>query len=274
MPPKNTKKQDEETKSTTANKAKVVKKVVEESSDSESEPDVEAQQVKPKSGKITESKAKNSKAKVVEEHSDEEEQQADSDDSDSDDESESESETEAKDKKTKEKKQKESFEDLTKRIDSLQETKKTVDKEISELEKQLKTKQKEYDNCERELKSALKLLSKTHNDEVTKAIKARPKRKGNVNGGFNKLETVPSVLREFLGFEKDTQMARPKLMSALNNKFNELGLKKGQDTTLDKKTAKALGLGKDGEGRVIKFTEFQSFLADFFKSEKVHEVEV
>jgi hypothetical protein len=58
-------------------------------------------------------------------------------------------------------------------------------------------------------------------------------------------------------------------MSALNNKFSELKLKNGQTTTLDKSTAKALGLGKEGDGKEIKFTEFQSFLATFYpKKEK------
>jgi hypothetical protein len=53
-------------------------------------------------------------------------------------------------------------------------------------------------------------------------------------------------------------------MSALNNKFCELKLKNGQITKLDKDTAKALGLGKEDDGKEIKFTEFQSFLASFY----------
>ena len=44
-----------------------------------------------------------------------------------------------------------------------------------------------------------------------------------------------------------------------NSKFIELGLKKGQEVELDKKTAKKFGLK---EGHVIGFTEFQRFIAD------------
>ena len=69
-------------------------------------------------------------------------------------------------------------------------------------------------------------------------------------------------------------MARPKVMSALNNKFTELKLKDGQNTTLDKSTAKALGLGKTGEGKVIKFTEFQTFLASFYPKAVETEVNI
>ena len=52
-------------------------------------------------------------------------------------------------------------------------------------------------------------------------------------------------------------------MHELHVKFNELGLKKGQNITIDKATAKALNI-EDGEGKVIKFTEFQTFLASFY----------
>jgi DNA repair exonuclease SbcCD ATPase subunit len=260
MPSKNNKVKETVKSEDTTKKA--TKKVAEES-DSEEEV---VQQTQSKS------KAKATKKAVVEESDSEEvEVQAEVEaevEAESEDESEDESEEEAdasdaKGKK-KEKKQKESFEDLTKRIDTHRTEMKNIDKEISELEKTLKTKEKERNEHERQLNSALKLLSKTHSDEVTKALKERPKRKGNVNGGFNKEQPVPEVLRGFLGLAEGATMARPKVMSALNNKFTELKLKDGQNTTLDKATAKALGLGKAGEGKVIKFTEFQTFLASFY----------
>jgi hypothetical protein len=175
----------------------------------------------------------------------------------------SESETEEEtDKKAK--KNKDSFDELSKRLDSLGTDIKTIDKEITELTKELKTKEKTRNDYERQRNNILKVLSKTHSDEVNRALKTKPKRKGNVNGGFNREQPVPPILASFLGLGESATMSRPKVMSALNNKFNGLKLKEGQNTTLDKATAKALGLGKTGEGRVIKFTEFQSFLASFY----------
>jgi predicted RNase H-like nuclease (RuvC/YqgF family) len=187
---------------------------------------------------------------------------------------ESESETDDKDKKPKEKKSKDSFDELTKKLETLRTDIKDVNKEISELEKQLKTKEKSRNEFERQVNGIVKILGKTHIDEVNKARKEKPKRKGNVNGGFNKESPVPELLVKFLGLTEGACMARPKVMSALNNKFSELGLKNGQLTTLDKPTSKALGLGKDGDGKVIKFTEFQSFLAGFYPKKEDKEIVV
>lgn len=187
--------------------------------------------------------------------------------------SEEEEEEEAEEEMDKKaKKNKDSFEELSKKLDTLGTDIKTIDKEITELSKELKTKEKTRNDFERQRNNILKVLSKTHSDEVNKALKTKPKRKGNVNGGFNREQPVPEILINFLGLGEGTSMARPKVMSALNNKFNDLKLKEGQNTTLDKATAKALGLGKAGEGRVIKFTEFQSFLASFYPKKTVEVV--
>jgi hypothetical protein len=224
-----------------------------------------------KSALVTKS-AQETKPAQVEEDSDEddednvEEADAESESGESDD--------EAAEKKTKEKKPKDSFEELTKKLEALRGDIKDVNKEISELEKQLKSKEKLRNEHERQVNAIVKVLSKTHNDEVNKAIKSKPKRKGNVNGGFNREQPVPEVLAKFLGLEDGASMARPKVMSALNNKFTELKLKEGQNTTLDKATAKALGLGKEGENKVIKFTEFQSFLKTFYPKKEEKEIDV
>lgn len=253
MPSKNIKVKDTVKAEETSKKA--TKKVIEESDDEEEV----VQQTKVKATKKA--------AVTVDENSDddsEDEVVAQESEDDSEDESEEEADVSDSKGKKKGKKQKETFEELTKRLDTHRTDMKIIDKEISELEKTLKIKEKERNEHERQLNSALKLLSKTHSDEVTKALKERPKRKGNVNGGFNKEQPVPDILRGFLGLPDGASMARPKVMSALNNKFTELKLKDGQNTTLDKPTAKALGLGKTGEGKVIKFTEFQTFLASFY----------
>jgi len=264
MPSKNTK----DTSDAKVNKTKNTKKDVESEDE---EPQLVLKTTKGK--KVVESSddevketKPTKKAEVVEEHSDEDEEV--------DTESESDSEDEAVEKKTKEKKTKESFEELTKKLEALRSDIKDVNKEISELEKQLKSREKVRNDYERQCNAIVKVLSKTHTDEVNKAIKSKPKRKGNVNGGFNKEQPVPEVLAKFLGLEEGASMARPKVMSALNNKFTELKLKDGQNTTLDKATAKALGLGKEGDGKVIKFTEFQSFLKTFYPKKEDKEVDV
>jgi hypothetical protein len=169
--------------------------------------------------------------------------------------------------KKKDKKHKESFESLSKRIDSSRIIIKSINKEINDLEKTLKVKEKERNEHERNLNNTLKLIAKTHLDEITKARKERPKRKGNINGGFNKEQPVPEILRIFLELPENAALPRPKVMSALHNKFTELGLRTGQNINIDKETATALGLQNSDE-KVIKFTEFQSFLSKFYPPKK------
>lgn len=112
-------------------------------------------------------------------------------------------------------------------------------------------------------------LPKIHKKEITIAKKERRKRNGENKGGFNKETSVPENLRKFLELEENTMLARPKVMSLLNEKFKELGLKKGQEVELDKKTAKKFGLK---EGHVIGFTEFQRFIADQYPKNKAVDV--
>ena len=188
----------------------------------------------------------------------------------SDHESESESESEDnQDKKSKEKKLKESFSELSNKLDILQLNIKTSDKEISEIEKTLKSKEKIRNDFERHRNALLKLLAKTHADEVIKARKEKPKRKGNVNGGFCKEQPVPDVLVKFLELkEGETCLARHQVMSKLSNKFAQMGLKKGQLTTLDEKVVKELGLPSSNINRVIEFGKFQTFLKGFYPTKE------
>jgi hypothetical protein len=178
--------------------------------------------------------------------------------SDSDEEEE---EHEAK-KAAKEKKAKETFQELTAKLDELSISIKEVDATLNKMQKDLKDKDKERNDLERQRNKILAMLSKTHDDEIKKVQKEKSKRKGNKDGGFNKELPVPPKLVKYLGLNDDIKLARPKVMSLLNEKFVNDGLKNGQKTTLDQKTAKALGKEK---GRVIDFTEFQSFLKEFYE---------
>lgn len=185
----------------------------------------------------------------------------------SDLESSSESESESETDKKKDKKIKESFDELIKKLEALQINIKEIDKEVLDLEKKLKVREKDRNNYERQMNAILKILSKTHNDDIQKRLKEKPKRKGNVNGGFCKESPVPEVLIKFLGLDPGTIMRRPKVMSELCNKFKDLGLKHGQDTILDKSTVKALELDKSYDGKVINMKQFQTFLKEFYTKE-------
>jgi len=165
------------------------------------------------------------------------------------------------DKKQKEKKAKKSFQELSDEFETLSASIKVKKGEVNEGYKALKTKEKEMYDLERQQAKIYTLMAKAHDEEVKKAQKEKPKRKGNKDGGFNKETPVPPKLIKFLGLEDDIKMSRPKVMSAMNDKFKDLKIKEGQTTTLDAATAKALGKEK---GRVIEFTAFQSFLKEFY----------
>ena len=187
----------------------------------------------------------------------------DSEDEDvSDSESESGDEKQAGGKSEKEKKPKLSWQDLATEWEKVSASIKENETEHKGLLEKVRTNEKQRNELERQRNRLYSQMGKTHTEEVNKAAKEKPKRKGNKDGGFNKETPVPPKLVKYLGLEEGVQMARPKVMSALNDKFKADGLKNGQTTTLDKETAKALGKEK---GRVIEFTAFQSFLKEFYE---------
>lgn len=186
------------------------------------------------------------------------------DDSDSESEIEAGSEEEQEDgdmKLAKEKKTKKSFDELHDDFEKNSADIKVKKGELNDLNKMLKAKEKEISDLERQQSKIWAQFSKAKEEDVKKAAKNKPKRKGNKEGGFNKPVPVPLILTKYLGIEDGILMSRPKLMSAVTDKFKEEGLKKGQLTTLDAKAAKALGKDK---GREIPFGGFQTFLAEFF----------
>ena len=131
------------------------------------------------------------------------------------------------------------------------------------FEKQKKEYFSERKRLSKEIDSHFKKMSKTIVTKVSKASKT--KRKGNKNGGFNKPQPVPKVLKKFLEIDED-ELPRPKVASLLHSKFKELGFKDGKVTKItDKKVAKQLGVKKDHE---ITFSSFQKFLAKFYNDEK------
>jgi hypothetical protein len=150
----------------------------------------------------------------------------------------------------------EEFTNIRKEIGILESKKSEL---ILEHEKSLKEITSDLKKKITEEKKLYLTFPKLYKKDLQLAKKERRKRNGENKGGFNKETEVPETLRKFLEIEEGTKLARPKVMSLLNEKFKELGLKKGQEVELDKKTAKKFGLK---EGHVIGFTEFQRFIAD------------
>ena len=197
---------------------------------------------------------------------DEEEQQAQgmiSDDSDE--------ETE-EDKVAKGKKVKETFDVVKNRIKSRKQEIKNLYKTKSDQLKGIKETEVKIKEMERLQRADYDQLEKSHEYDLKRVRSEKPKRKGNVNGGFNKEQPVPEVLRKFLNLADDAAMARPKVVAALHNKFKELQLKDKQMTKIDSKTANKLGL----DGPVdIPFGKFQTWLASFYPKDETNvEVEV
>ena len=194
------------------------------------------------------------------------------------------------------KKQKASFSDLNKAIKEHTARLKELSLKSTEIEK-------EKNSIINKLSSHVKNLEDSHDRDVQESVKENKKtksgRKGNVNGGFNKLETIPDILKEFLkgnpDIDSNSEMSRTKVSSALHKKFSDLGMKDGQKNTISKSMMKELKLTdkflqnlkakdkKDKEtgeitegttimektdnGYVFNQKYFQTFLASFYKKE-------
>jgi len=253
---KTVKKEDSKTsKSTKVEEVKEVAKVVKKT---ETKPLVES--------KNTASKKEDKVMinEVVEDDEDDDEDDEDDEDEDEDDEDDVAAEVDGKQTAAdiKEKKVKKTWEEISNEWDENCASLKENETEYKSLLEKVRINQKTRAELDRKRNTLYSLMSKSKDDEVKKATKQKPKREGNKNGGFNKENPVPPVLIKYLGLEDGATMKRPRVMSILTAKFKSAGLKSGQTTTLDKDTAKALGKEK---GRVIEFTAFQSFLAEFYK---------
>jgi hypothetical protein len=210
----------------------------------------------------------------VEESEEESEiEESESEESESEEESEEEETGETEDKtiEKKEKPKKLSHEELLNEINKISESENTNESEISELEKLLLTKIKLRNSLRKSKTKYIGLLPKAYVDGLNKARKEKKKRVNNSKSGILAEHPIPPILLKFLNLPDNTLMMRPKVFSLLNNKFKELGLKKGQETILDKKTAKLFGFD---EGHIIKFQACQKFLADIYEKANAKTTEV
>lgn len=264
MPPVK-KSETQESKTVTVQDSKTVKHV--DSKSAKVEVKAPVKKVEPKLVPETKNTASKKEEKVmineVEDDDDDEDDDKDEDDEDEDDEDEEDEVDEKQaDGDKKEKKAKKTWEEISTEWDENCSSLKENETEYKALLEKVRINQKTRAELDRKRNGLYSLMSKSKDDEVKKATKLKPKREGNKNGGFNKENPVPPVLIKYLGLEDGVTMKRPRVMSILTAKFKSAGLKSGQTTTLDKDTAKALGKEK---GRVIEFTAFQSFLAEFYK---------
>jgi len=176
-------------------------------------------------------------------------------------EKEEEKEEEVKDKKDKLKKY--THKELTSELILNEEKISELKSKLVEHEDAINTITKEINARRRTNLKFIKLLDKAHDEDVTKARKEKKKRNITQNSGILKNKPIPPILIKFLDIKSEvTELPRTKVMSLLNNKFKELGLKKGQETVLDKQTAKLFG--KD-EGFIIEFKYFQTFLKNVYE---------
>jgi hypothetical protein len=132
---------------------------------------------------------------------------------------------------------------------------------LTEAKKLIATMEKDLIAKEKQRNKLFGLYPKAMEDKIKLALKEKPKRTGNKEGGFNKISPIPPKLIKYLGLEKDAQLPRPQVVKQLNQKFKDGGMKDGQVTTLNKEAADALG---KEEGRKIELYGFQTFLKEFY----------
>ena len=190
---------------------------------------------------------------------------------DEEEEDEDENEGEKEEDKKKDKSKKLTHEELCDEINNILESESVLENEIIDFQTLILAKMREKKALTKKKNKIIGLLPKAYLDGLNKAKKEKKKRTNNTKSGILAEHPVPPVLLKFLNLPENTLMMRPKVFSLLNIKFKELGLKKGQNTILDKKTAKIFGVE---EGHVIHFQEFQKFLAVIYEKANAKQKEV
>jgi regulator of replication initiation timing len=238
---------------------------------SNSKPVVQQSNSKPKvedkkSKKVPEPEEEIEVEDVSDSDSDSEEEPEPEPESDNDDESDKQ---DTKDKKEKPKKL--SHKELTTELLNNEEKISKLGSEIDELETKLKACVRDQNALRRTNLRLIKQLDKAHDDDVNKARKEKKKRNVTEDSGILKNKPIPPVLIKFLDLKEGTELPRTKVMSLLSNKFRDLGLRKGQDIELDKKTAKIFG---KEDGYIIEFKYFQRFLKIVYEDAGLKTTEV
>ena len=216
-----------------------------------------------KESESKESESKESESKESEneesENEESENEESESEESESED-SESEEEDNSK-KSVKEKKIKKTWQDNIDELTQLTADFKKNENEHKLIQENLNKNEKAHSEIVKQLSRIVLLLGKSHDEELKRLLKAKPKRKGNNSSGFNKETPVPPKLIKYLSLDNDVQMSRPKVVSLLYQKFKSENLTSGQNITLDKNTAKIFGKEKDYE---FNFKQIQTFIKEIY----------
>jgi hypothetical protein len=179
-------------------------------------------------------------------------------------------------KEAKEKLKKLTFDEIYAEIDSCKKEESIIDSEIKLIKENIDSLEKKKNGFRKNREKLTSLLPKAYVDGCNKARKEKKKRTNSSKSGILNEMKVPPILINFLEIPETSLLRRPQVFHLLNEKFKQLGLKKGQETIFDKKTAKIFSLP---EGHIIQFQKHQTFLAKLYsdagiKSEKVVETEV
>jgi regulator of replication initiation timing len=244
---------------------------------SNSKPVVQQSNSKPKvedkkSKKVPEPEEEIEVEDVSDSDSDSEEEPESEPEPEPEDESDNDDETDKQDTKDKKEKPKKlSHKELTTELLNNEEKISKLGSEIDELETKLKACVRDQNALRRTNLRLIKQLDKAHDDDVNKARKEKKKRNVTEDSGILKNKPIPPVLIKFLDLKEGTELPRTKVMSLLSNKFRDLGLRKGQDIELDKKTAKIFG---KEDGYIIEFKYFQRFLKIVYEDAGLKTTEV
>ena len=148
------------------------------------------------------------------------------------------------------------------RYENLDKLDNNINDKIKEFNEYIKNINRTKKEIIKELKKDLLLLNKLYKKNSLKNTKR--KKRENIKG-FNIVETIPKEIKDYCGDiipKEIIQASRPYVISSLHKAFKRDGLKIGRDTILDKKTSKIL---KREEGYIIKFQDYQKFLASYYK---------
>lgn len=129
---------------------------------------------------------------------------------------------------------------------------------INDKKKEIKEISDEISKLEKENERINIDKDKAYYHDIKEAEKKQKKKRTTVvSKGIQEPKPVPPLLIKFLGLPINAEKSRADINKLFHTKLNELGLKKGQEAVLDKKTAKIFNVS---DGYTIKFSEFQTFL--------------
>jgi hypothetical protein len=139
-----------------------------------------------------------------------------------------------------------------------------INDKVKELNEYIKNINKNKKDILRDLKKDITLIDKLYKKNLS--IIPKKRKKQTKIQGFNNVEKIPKLIKDYCGDiipNELNEASRPFVMSALHKAFKRDGLKIGRDTILNKKASKILNRE---EGLKIIFSQYQKFLASFYKN--------